>query len=194
MVRGSSALVIAFVLAGAFSARADNVTDDAVRFYQRATTAFALGRFAEAAADYERAFELKPDAALLFDAAQAHLRAGNRARALELYRNYLGLYRERTEHRAYVEKQMTSLKAELAAEAEAKRRAVATDAATKKQVVSAPVVVGAPPLEHRRRWVWPVVAASVVVGALAIGLGVGLGVARNPTTTLGSFTIGLVSP
>jgi tetratricopeptide (TPR) repeat protein len=63
--------------------------------YDEATAAFGLGRYAEAAEKYEAAFSLRPDPALLYDAAQAYRLAGNRARALELYRNYLRLYPDR---------------------------------------------------------------------------------------------------
>ena len=63
--------------------------------YDEATAAFGLGHYAEAAQKYETAFSLRPDPALLYDAAQAYRLAGNRRRALELYRNYLRLYPNR---------------------------------------------------------------------------------------------------
>ena len=53
---------------------------------------FGLGRYGEAAAKYEAAFALRPDPALLYNAAQSHRLAGNKPRALELYRNYVRLY------------------------------------------------------------------------------------------------------
>src|SRR3954462_2175593 len=121
MIRGFSACAIAFTVGIALPARADDATAEALARYERATTAFALGHFAESAAEYERAYQLKPDPALLFDAAQAYRKAGNRARALTLYRTSLGLYPDHVEHRAYVESQVTSLKAELAVEDAAKK-------------------------------------------------------------------------
>lgn len=63
--------------------------------YDQATAAFGLGHYAEAAEKYEAAFSLRPDPALLYNAAQAYRLAGNRPRALELYRNYLRLYPDR---------------------------------------------------------------------------------------------------
>jgi translation initiation factor IF-2 len=66
---------------------------DAARLeYKRATAAFGLGQYGEAAKAYERAFRLVPDPAFLFDAAQAFRLAGRKPRALELYRNYLRLF------------------------------------------------------------------------------------------------------
>jgi tetratricopeptide (TPR) repeat protein len=83
------ALTVLLALAGA--ARADK-GKDAHRAYDEATAAFGLGRYAEAAEKYEQAFSLRPDPALLYNAAQSYRLAGNKARALELYRNCLRLY------------------------------------------------------------------------------------------------------
>jgi tetratricopeptide (TPR) repeat protein len=58
-------------------------------FFESGSVSFALGEFAAAANDYERAFSEKPDPALLYNAAQAHRLAGNTRRALLLYRSYL---------------------------------------------------------------------------------------------------------
>jgi tetratricopeptide (TPR) repeat protein len=69
---------------------------DAKRIYEEATAAFGLGRYAEAAEKYEAAFGVRPDPALLYNAAQAYRLAGNRQRALELYRNYVRLYPDGT--------------------------------------------------------------------------------------------------
>jgi len=76
--------------AGASAAR------DARRIYDEATAAFGLGRYAEAAEKYEAAFAIRPDPALLYNAAQAYRLGGNKARGLELYRNYVRLYPDGT--------------------------------------------------------------------------------------------------
>jgi tetratricopeptide (TPR) repeat protein len=60
--------------------------------YEKGTAAYALGDFVEAAREYEAAFRLKLDPALLFNAAQANRRAGNRQRAIELYANLLRVF------------------------------------------------------------------------------------------------------
>ncbi len=93
---------------------------DEVRAYlDKATAAFALSRYAVAAENYEKAFELKPDPAVLYNAAQAHRLAGNKERALDLYQSYLRMYG--TEKRAEIENHVANLK-----EAIEKDRAVAT--------------------------------------------------------------------
>jgi tetratricopeptide (TPR) repeat protein len=60
--------------------------------YDQATSAFGLGRYDEAAQKYEEAFSLQPDPVLLYNAAQSYRLAGNKTRALELYRNLLRIY------------------------------------------------------------------------------------------------------
>jgi tetratricopeptide (TPR) repeat protein len=85
--------LIALLVSVAPAARAER--SEARKAYDEATAAFGLGRYAEAAEKYETAFSLRPDPALLYDAAQAYRLSGNRARALELYRNYLRLYPDR---------------------------------------------------------------------------------------------------
>ena len=65
---------------------------DAKKIYEEATAAFGLGKYAVAAEKYEAAFAIRPDPALLYNAAQAYRLAGNKPRALELYRNYVRLY------------------------------------------------------------------------------------------------------
>jgi len=93
MVRTTLVVVVmaAGLVAGAPGvARAER--DDARKHYDRATAAFGLGRYADAAKEYEAAFALRPDPALLYNSAQAYRLAGNQQRALELYRNYVRLY------------------------------------------------------------------------------------------------------
>ena len=102
MQRGSSwsAVVIvvsAVVVAVAPIARAAPAGNpvgsrDSQQLYQEATAAFGLGRYAEAAEKYEGAFSLRPEPALLYNAAQSYRLAGVKPRAAELYRNYLRLY------------------------------------------------------------------------------------------------------
>jgi tetratricopeptide (TPR) repeat protein len=86
-------LVAAVLLASARGADAgDDKKGEARRLYDEATAAFGVGNYAEAAEKYEGSFKLHPDAALLYNAAQAYRMAGNRPRALQLYRNFLRIY------------------------------------------------------------------------------------------------------
>lgn len=69
-----------------------NDAEEARIHYERGLSAYALEHFTEAAEEYEKAFTLKTDPALLYNAAQAHRLAGNNERALRLYRSFLRLF------------------------------------------------------------------------------------------------------
>jgi tetratricopeptide (TPR) repeat protein len=92
----SVAVTVLMVLLAAPGASAAPASKDARRIYDEATAAFGLGRYGEAAEKYEAAFGIRPDPALLYNAAQAYRLAGNKQRALELYRNYVRLYPDGT--------------------------------------------------------------------------------------------------
>lgn len=64
------------------SASADEA---AVAAFRRGTAAFGSGQFVEAAIAFEEAFDLKPHAAALFNAAKAWARAGSEERAADLF-------------------------------------------------------------------------------------------------------------
>ena len=82
--------------------------EEAREYLDKATAAFALNRYAVAAENYEKSFELKPDAAVHYNAAQAYRLAGNKERALDLYQSYLRMYGD--DKRAEIEKHIQNLK------------------------------------------------------------------------------------
>jgi tetratricopeptide (TPR) repeat protein len=90
-------------------ARADNV-EEARAYVNKATAAYALNHYAVAAENFEKAFELKPDPALLYNAAQAYRLAGNKERALELYESYVRVYTGKKEMRPDIEGHIRQLK------------------------------------------------------------------------------------
>jgi hypothetical protein len=83
--------------------------DEARAYHEKAKAAFALSHYAQAAEFFEKAFELKSDPALLYNAAQSHRLAGNKQRALTLYQNYLRVY-GRDERRPQIELRIEELK------------------------------------------------------------------------------------
>jgi hypothetical protein len=83
--------------------------DEARAYHEKAKAAFALSHYGQAAEYFEKAFELKADPALLYNAAQSHRLAGNKQRALTLYQNYLHVY-GRDERRAQIELRIEELK------------------------------------------------------------------------------------
>jgi tetratricopeptide (TPR) repeat protein len=98
--------------------------------FKRAEAAFNLGKFEEALAAYQAAYETKPLPGFLFNIAQCHRNMGNHERALFFYRRYLALDPQ-TSNRAVVE--------ELIDETERRRAAQAPSTAlTPPSAASAP--------------------------------------------------------
>jgi len=83
--------------------------DEARAYHEKAKAAFALSHYGQAAEFFEKAFELKSDPALLYNAAQSHRLAGNKQRALTLYQNYLRVY-GRDDRRGQIELRIEELK------------------------------------------------------------------------------------
>src|SRR5215831_658326 len=101
-------MLLASRTAGAAEGGASDA-DEARAYHEKAKAAFALSHYAQAAEFFEKAFELKSDPALLYNAAQSHRLAGNKQRALTLYQNYLRVY-GRDERRAQIETRIEELK------------------------------------------------------------------------------------
>jgi tetratricopeptide (TPR) repeat protein len=128
----------AFEAAGApLGAGAD--ADEARAYSARATGSFALGHYAQAADNFEKAFELRPEPALLYNAAQAHRLAGNKERALTLYQNYLRVY-AKAGKRAEVESRIDELKKAIEHD-----RRVATAPPNNTEPISGGPLLEAPP-------------------------------------------------
>src|SRR6476619_768228 len=85
-------LVVALFVIGSTATAWADASADATAHYQSATAFFAVGEFAKAADEYQQAYTIKPDPALLYNAAQSYRLAGNNERAIILYKNYVSLY------------------------------------------------------------------------------------------------------
>jgi tetratricopeptide (TPR) repeat protein len=86
-----SCLIVLLAVLAARPAGADDA-GDAKAHYQKATAHYAVGEYKEAAQEYEAAFKLHQDPALLYNAAQSHRLAGDNPKALLLYKNLVKLY------------------------------------------------------------------------------------------------------
>src|SRR5262245_62111772 len=67
----------------------DPASAPAREHYQKGTAFYDLGRYQDAIREFEAAYELKNDPALLYNLAQSHRLAGNAEQALHFYRTYL---------------------------------------------------------------------------------------------------------
>ena len=184
--------------------------EDAKKIYDDAVSFYALGRYAEAAPLFERAFEIKHVPALLYNAAQAHRFAGHKTRALALYESYLRLYGDE-ERKAEIQALIAQLKSDLAAHPEAPSTGEAastpppapaqtsqptppppgqTATATASQPSAATLTASAPPKKTplvKKPWFWAAVAGgAVVVAGVVVGIVVGTRGHSSPPASFGT--------
>jgi tetratricopeptide (TPR) repeat protein len=189
-------LFVALLLMGQTAAAwADNAAD-AKAHYQSATAFFAVGEFAKAADEYQQAYTLKPDPALLYNAAQSYRLAGNNERAIILYKNYVSLYPDQA-NVDEVRNQIAKLKDAIAAQENAKNNPPTntvpptSSAAVPSSSPPAPVVAAAaekPRPVTRKAWFWATLGASALVIA-GVTVGVVLAVQPHaPTPSLGQVS------
>ncbi len=170
-------LVAVFALAGR-TAWADDAAK-ARELFKKGQAHYAVGEYEAAADAYMSAYKLKPDAALLFNAAQACRLGGKSDRALTLYRNYLRFHPDASNteavrgHIARLEKQ---IEAERAAATTPPPASVqpppmtppVTPAVNEPPSLTATAPPPAPaerPL-YRKPWFWGVVGGAVVAAAV----------------------------
>lgn len=199
-------MFLASILApGAFADSAG----DAKAHYERAMADFAVGDFANAADEYQQAYRLKPDAALLYNAAQSYRLAGNNDKALILYKNYVMLYPNQP-NVDQVRSQIEKLKQAVAAQEQAKSNPPTSTVPVQPTPSPAPAPAPAPqtapqpqpqlqvqaapdaltasaerprPLT-KKPWFWATIGASVLVVA-GVTVGVVLGTQPHaPTATV----------
>jgi hypothetical protein len=112
--------------------------------YERAEKNFNVGKFAEALADYQAAYEAKPLPGFLFNIAQCYRNMGNYERARFFFRRYLSI-EPKAPNRRRVEELINEMSRQLEAQASAAAAAPATapPAATPPPLAS-PSAAGSP--------------------------------------------------
>ena len=163
--------------------------DNPRSLFERGSALYALGRYAEAAPLFERAFELKADPALLYNAAQAYRLMGNKPRALTLYQNYFRLYGDTIPNADEVRHQIDQLKDAIAVDERSK-----TAPPTGVQTPSGNTLVASPQPPQKplvkRPWFWVAVGggAAIVITAVAVGVAVGTRGHTDPAATFGTIS------
>lgn len=108
-LRLASVLSLLLALVAPLSARAEDGSAAAAReHYQKGTSYYDLGRYADAIKEFEAAYEIKNDPALLYNLAQSNRLAGNSEQALHFYRTYLR-YVPKAANRAEIEDRIKQL-------------------------------------------------------------------------------------
>ncbi len=175
------ALVCAFVAAGVLLCRTPSVAaggenvEAAREHYKRGVAAYDLGRYPQAIAAFEAAYETKPDAALLFNLAQAHRLNGDLRKAVYFYKTYLRKL-PNTPKRDVVEERIEALERQLSAQSQL---ATPASAALTPQVAAPPpqsassVSIDAKSEEEKsplseRWWFWAGIGVAVLGGSVAL--------------------------
>ena len=198
-------ILIAATLLAATGAHADDVAD-AKAHWEEGTKLYDLGRYREAAREYEASFRLAAKPEMLFNIGQAYRQAGDYEAALRAYRGFLRRFPE-SENRVQVDEYIRAFQEHLDEE---KRKAAeqppppaaSTPAPVPAPVaappaaapIAAPVVVApaAPPRErvpvYKRWWLWTIVGGVVVAGGAA-ALAVVYTTRKNAPSPPGTMTL-----
>jgi tetratricopeptide (TPR) repeat protein len=168
-------LLFVLLLASAGSAAPrDQDLVEARRHYKRGMGHYNLYEYDAAIREFQEAYRLHPEPAILFNLGQAYRGAGDVAQALRSYRTYL---REDPENRVEVERRIADLERLVALERRPPSPA--------PMVAPAPIVIAPPPpaiekrprekrASHNRWWLWTTVGVIVVGAGVGVGLGLGL--------------------
>ena len=103
-----TAVVVAVLVGPASRSLAADETSAAREHAQKAKAFIDLGKYAEAAAEYEAAYAEKQDPTLLLNLAQAYRLAGNGNKAMFFYRKYLQ-HVPKSPYRADIEEKIAAL-------------------------------------------------------------------------------------
>jgi tetratricopeptide (TPR) repeat protein len=123
----------------------DKATEEARQHFLQGQQLFDVGRWDDAADEFEKAYATRGDPIFIYNMAQAYRRKGDAKRALDLYKNYL-IKAPKSPQRAEIEDRLRALQKQLDDEAAA-RSSMAPPAAPAAAVVpAAPVPVAPPPL------------------------------------------------
>jgi tetratricopeptide (TPR) repeat protein len=206
-VRTLIALLVLLPLAAPALAKKGDPTDDAAlekarELARRAGIHYSLGKFNDAASEYEQVYELHPEASLLYNIGQCHRLGGDLDKALFFYRSYLR-NEPRAKNAAEVQERIAELERVVAEKAKAQTKPPNSAEPLDKGEHVQPPPVGEtpppagenPPVEAKKQpvetpregtpiykkwWLWTIVAAVVVVGvAVTVGVVVSSGSSGN---------------
>lgn len=176
-------LVIGLLLLGApGAAAADEARDRAKGFNAEAKRLFALGRFAEAATNYTKAYEAKPLAVFLYNIGQCHQHLGKTKdpdkalphldKAVFYFTGYLSGTPDASD-RKEIEQEITAIRARISTLKKEQQR--------RKLLTGGPVPAKPPPGTskpiYKKWWFW------TAVGAVVVGTGVTVGVVLGTRDT-----------
>jgi tetratricopeptide (TPR) repeat protein len=166
--------VMLLALVGASVARADEVSDEARRRFEVGEKAYDLQRWSDALEQFQAAYELRQDPALLFNIAQCQRQLGKRVAAAHSYRAYLEHVPDAPNRQQVLDKI-----AELEAGAAPAREATPAPTSPPAPVALSPPPNAPPPAQRARAPRWrpnPAGPVLIALGTAAAAVGIGLAV------------------
>jgi tetratricopeptide (TPR) repeat protein len=174
----SRLLCVAWLVLSASSVAAQSVAPleadkvEAKKHYQRGVAHYGLNEYKAAVKEFQEAYRLNPDPAILYNLGLAYRLDGDLESALRVYKSFLRTV-EPSQRREQVENIVTALEKQL------RERPAPTSNAVKSEMPSSPasrnlLVVAAPPPRkktpvYKKWWLW------TTVGVVAAGAGVAIG-------------------
>jgi tetratricopeptide (TPR) repeat protein len=185
------AFIAAFLLLSTTALAESPVEKEARERYSAAQKLFDQARYEEAAAEFQKSYELSRYPAILHKIALSYDQLGNLDKAIEFYQKYLDAD-PKSERRAGIEARIAKLKEQQqpapSPTPTAPPAAVVAPQAT--AVTAAPAPRKTP--VYKKWWLWTIV--GVAAAGLAVGLGVGLAPPSSPTPSSFNPTLGRVGP
>jgi tetratricopeptide (TPR) repeat protein len=176
------AVAVALWLAGSVALAADP-REQARTLYESGTAHYNLGELTEALTDFQSAYRLVHEPTLLFNIAQCYRRMEQPQKAAELYRAY-----RRESPDAANRAEVDRLIHEMDERAPAPTQPILTPIDDPTTLTARSQPAPPPPRKaplYKRWWLWTAVGA-LVVGGVAVGLGVGLSQPSAPGSDLGT--------
>jgi tetratricopeptide (TPR) repeat protein len=177
--RALQGLVVMAALGCASAAAAAGDTESARAHFNRGTKLYDLGRYLEAAKEYEATYELKDDPALLFNIGQAYRLGGNLPDAIRAYKSFLRRVpdsAQRPQVEAHIRAMQETLEKQRASTPPATPPApTPSPSATTPATAGAPAPTATAPTDDRRDartplykkwWLWTIVGGVVVAGVV----------------------------
>ncbi|MCU1280554.1 MAG: hypothetical protein JWM53_4100 [bacterium] len=158
--------VLLITFAGGRASHADDAKL-ARQHFEDGSRLYDLGKFRDAAHEYEEAYKYKPDPALLFNIGQAYRAGGDAGEAVTAYRSYLRHVPDAT-NRAEVEGHIEKLQRLVG---EQRRAPQSPTQGTLQPTQPALIATATPPPSERQPvykkwWLWTAVGGALVVGGV----------------------------
>ena len=201
-MRSRIAFILISITLGATPALADD-PHAARQHFDDGSKLYDLGKFRDAAREYEEAYKYKPDPVLLFNIGQAYRAAGDSGEAITAYKSYLRRVpeaRNRAEVEAHISKLQKLIEEQRATQpSPAPTGAIPPTGATLGTPVppvgsNALTAAPASPEEkmpvYKKWWLWTAVGGALVVGG-AVALAVAYTTPKDAASPPNTFGVSL---